>query len=150
MKSIPRSILYNRNIMQQFALFSEPIIRVVDKLVGATNAMRVDVSTKGGDDDDDENKKLTVTSLIVHADLEMAVGLATAAFALEVLKGKTKSRNNHHDDGDTDTDTDTDKTTTTTSSSTIPSGVWYPAELPKQARLNILEIVKEGTSTYIV
>mmetsp|Transcript_31504 Transcript_31504/g.35729 ORF Transcript_31504/g.35729 Transcript_31504/m.35729 type:complete len:148 (-) Transcript_31504:102-545(-) len=147
MKSIPRSILYNRNIMQQFALFSEPIIRVVDKLVGATNAMRVDVSTKGGDDDDDENKKLTVTSLIVHADLEMAVGLATAAFALEVLQGKTKSDNTHHDDTDTDDDT---TTTTTTSSSTIPSGVWYPAELPKQARLNILEIVKEGTSTYIV
>mmetsp|Transcript_20087 Transcript_20087/g.22961 ORF Transcript_20087/g.22961 Transcript_20087/m.22961 type:complete len:204 (+) Transcript_20087:357-968(+) len=144
MKSIPRSILYNRNLMQQFALFSEPIIRVVDKLVGATNAMRVDVSTKGGAGDNE--KKITVTSLIVHTDLEMAVGLATAAFALEVLKGTTKSNNHDGNNNGNDGDTDTHDETTTT----IPSGVWYPAELPKQARLNILEIVKEGTSTYIV
>jgi saccharopine dehydrogenase-like NADP-dependent oxidoreductase len=126
MKIIPRSILYNRDIMQNFALFSEPIIRFVDMIVGSTNAMRVDVSNK--------DKTKTITSLIVHHDLEMAVGLATAAFAIEVLK-----KNNGNDDGNENEN-----------QQTIPSGVWYPAELPKQARLNILEVVKEGTITYEV
>jgi saccharopine dehydrogenase-like NADP-dependent oxidoreductase len=125
MKIIPRSILYNRDIMQNFALFSEPIIRFVDKIVGSTNAMRVDVSNK--------DKTKTITSLIVHNDLEMCVGLATAAFAIEVLK-----KNNGNIDDDVN------------EQQTIPSGVWYPAELPKQARLNILEVVKEGTITYEV
>ncbi len=113
MKAIPRSILYDRNLMQNFALFSEPIIRFVDKLVGATNAMRVDVTSKDG--------TAKVTSQIVHDDLEMCVGLATAAFAVEVLKQET-----------------------------IPAGVWYPAELPKEARSNILEAAKEGTITYVI
>ncbi|OEU23588.1 hypothetical protein FRACYDRAFT_233763 [Fragilariopsis cylindrus CCMP1102] len=130
MKAIPRSILYNREIMQNFALFSEPIIRVVDQMVGSTNAMRVDVSNK-------DNTK-TITSLIVHNDLEMAVGLATAAFAIEVLKSNNKNGDNDDDDEQQE------------QQQTIPSGVWYPAELPKQARLNILEVVKEGTITYEV
>ena len=113
MKAIPRNILYDRNLMQKFALFSEPIIRLVDKLVGATNAMRVDVTSKDG--------TAKVTCQIVHDDLEMCVGLATAAFAIEVLKNET-----------------------------IPAGVWYPAELPKEARSNLLEAAKEGTITYVV
>jgi len=82
----------------------------------ATNAMRVDVTSKDG--------TVKVSSQIVHDDLEMCVGLATAAFAIEVLKK-----------GD-------DKT--------IPDGVWYPAELLKEARSNILEAVREGSLTYVV
>ena len=117
--------------MQNFALFSEPIIRVVDQIVGSTNAMRVDVSNK------DTTK--TITSLIVHKDLEMAVGLATAAFAIEVLKKNDNDSNDNNDDDDEQQE-----------QQTVPSGVWYPAELPKQARLNILEVVKEGTITYEV
>ncbi|VEU37321.1 unnamed protein product [Pseudo-nitzschia multistriata] len=117
MKAIPRSVLYNRDLMQGFALFSEPIIRFVDKLVGATNAMRVDVVSEDGSE--------TVTAQIVHDDLEVCVGLATAAFALEVLKTGTESE-------------------------TIPPGVWYPAELPKEARANILEAAKEQSITFSV
>mmetsp|Transcript_101599 Transcript_101599/g.206382 ORF Transcript_101599/g.206382 Transcript_101599/m.206382 type:complete len:456 (-) Transcript_101599:117-1484(-) len=113
MKAIPRNILYDRNLMQKFALFSEPIIRFVDMLVGATNAMRVDVTSKDG--------KARVTSQIVHNDLEVCVGLATAAFAIEVLKKDT-----------------------------IPAGVWYPAELPKEARSNLLKAAEEETITYVV
>ena len=109
---IPQSLLYNRDAMQTFALFSEPIIRLVDKLVGATNAMRVDAKTADG--------KHTVTSRIVHPDLEQCVGLATAAFCLEVLKG------------------------------TVPAGIWYPAELPQEARTNILAAAKEDTISYMV
>ena len=48
MKAIPASILGDRELMQSFSLFSEPIIRLVDKLVGATNAMRVDAYGKDG------------------------------------------------------------------------------------------------------
>ena len=112
MKAIPRSLLYNREAMQAFALFSEPIIRLVDKLVGATNAMRVDAKSADG--------KHVVTARMVHPDLEVCVGLATAAFAVEVLKG------------------------------TIEPGIWYPAELPSQARANILAAAKEDTISYMV
>jgi len=112
MKAIPRSLLYNRDAMQAFALFSEPIIRLVDKLVGATNAMRVDAKTADG--------KHVVTSRIVHPDLEACVGLATAAFAIEVLKG------------------------------TVNPGIWFPAELPEEARTNILLAAKEDTINYMV
>ena len=112
MKAIPQSLLYNRDAMQGFALFSEPIIRLVDKLVGATNAMRVDAKTADG--------KHVVTTRIVHPDLEQCVGLATAAFCIEVLKG------------------------------TVPPGIWYPAELPPQARSNILEAAKEESIDYMV
>lgn len=104
MKSIPRSLLGNRELMQRLALFSEPIIRAVDALVGATNAMRVDATGAGG---------RRVTLRVVHADLESCVGLATAAFALELLRGG------------------------------ITPGVWFPAELPPAARARILEYVRE-------
>ena len=112
MKAIPKSLLYDRDAMQAFALFSEPIIRLVDKLVGATNAMRVDAKTADG--------KHVVTTRIVHSDLERCVGLATAAFCVQVLKG------------------------------TIPPGIWYPAELPQEARSNILEAAREETINYKV
>ena len=120
MKALPRSLLYNKDAMQNFALFSEPIIRFVDKLVGATNAMRVDVTGKGED-----RKEKSLTLRIAHDDLEQCVGLATAAFALEVANsyvGKDVK--------------------------TIPPGVWFPVELEKHARENILRVVKEGAIVY--
>ena len=113
MKAIPKSLLYNRDAMQNFALFSEPIIRLVDKLVGATNAMRVDAKTADG--------KHTLTTRIVHPDLEDCVGLATAVFALEVLKGET-----------------------------VQPGIWYPSEMSPEARANILEAARENTINYLV
>jgi len=113
MKAIPRSLLYNKEAMQNFALFSEPIIRLVDKLVGATNAMRVDAKTKDG--------KQAVTTRIVHPDLEDCVGLATAAFAIEVLKGET-----------------------------VEPGIWFPSEMSIEARTNLLEAARENTINYLV
>lgn len=110
MKAIPRSLLYNRDAMQAFALFSEPIIRVVDKLVGATNAMRVDAKAGGKQ----------VTLRIAHPDLEQCVGLATAAFGLEVLRGKVRP------------------------------GVWYPAELEEPVRASILAAAREDSFVYEV
>lgn len=83
---VPDRVLLSRPLMAAAAGFSEPIIRLVDRLVGATNAMRVDVvgarpAGAGGVDPP------RVTLQLVHPDLEECVGLATAAFAWELLSG---------------------------------------------------------------
>jgi hypothetical protein len=119
MKALPRSLLYNRDAMQNFALFSEPIIRLVDKLVGATNAMRVDVTARNKDGDEQ-----TLTLKMAHDDLEQCVGLATAAFALEVAN----SCNGDY--------------------ITVSPGVWFPVEMGRKARENVLKIAKEGAFVY--
>ena len=59
----------------------------------------------------------------VHADLEDCVGQATAAFAMELLRG----RSGH-----------------SSAELTIPAGVWYPAELQATVRKNILEVAREN------
>ena len=120
MKALPRSLLYNRDAMQNFALFSEPIIRLVDKLVGATNAMRVDVTAN-----DANGKQETLTLKIAHDDLEQCVGLATAAFALE-LANSFKMQNG----------------------ATVSPGVWFPVEIGRDARKNILGVAREGAIVY--
>lgn len=88
-KLLPQEALRNRALTQAAANFSMPIIYAVDQLVGATNAMRVDA--RAGD------RKVTLR--VTHPDLEDCVGLATAAFALEVLQQR------------------------------VPAGVWFPAEM---------------------
>jgi len=109
MKALPKSLLGDKDAMQGFSLFSEPIIRFVDRLVGATNAMRVDATGRRGTVS--EGKKLTLR--VAHPDLERCVGLATAAFGVELLKGR------------------------------VSPGVWYPAELPSSARASILATTRE-------
>jgi hypothetical protein len=102
---VPKALLLNRPAMSFAAAFSEPIIRFVDRLVGATNAMRVDLSSRGR----------RVTFELVHPDLEDCVGLATAAFAWELLEG------------------------------TVPPGVRYACELAGEAAgESILERAKRG------
>ena len=103
---VPPSILSNKDLMQGLSLFSLPIIRAVDRLVGATNAMRVDARGARG-----SHVRFSVT----HDDLEQCVGLATAAFALEVLGGGT-----------------------------VAAGVHFPAALSQASRQGILDRVKRG------
>eukprot|EP00908_Phaeocystis_cordata_P018249 Transcript_2966.p2 GENE.Transcript_2966~~Transcript_2966.p2 ORF type:complete len:403 (+),score=152.63 Transcript_2966:33-1211(+) len=79
MKLLPQSLLSDKEAMQGLSVFSMPIIRAVDALVGGTNAMRVDAWPKGG------GPQLTLR--VAHADLEQCVGQATAAFGLELLRG---------------------------------------------------------------
>jgi hypothetical protein len=101
----PSALLLNRPAMALAAGFSEPIIRFVDRLVGATNAMRVDLRAGGR----------AVTAELVHPDLEDCVGLATSAFAWELLRG------------------------------TVPAGVRYACELAgTEAGEQILENAKRG------
>lgn len=73
---LPRSLLANRQAMAGLAAFSEPVVRAVDTLVGSKNAIRVQVSNPSG---------ASVTATHVHDDLEAAVGIATAAFAMDLL-----------------------------------------------------------------
>lgn len=82
LRFIPASILANRDLMQKFAAFSLPIVRLVDTLVGSTNAMRVDGRRADGK---------TASFLVVHPDLESSVGIGTAAFAMEVLLGNVSA-----------------------------------------------------------
>ena len=157
---VPTSLLQNQNLMQQVALFSEPIIRLVDKFVGSTNAMRVDVtllsttSTSTTTTSTTTNTTTTKkTSLIVHPDLESCVGLATAAFALEVLKSSSSSRRQQQQQQLNSTGTDTyddDGDDGDDVSTIIPPGVWYPSELPTSVRRRLLDIVKEDAITYEV
>lgn len=101
----PAPLLLDRPKMALAAGFSEPIIRLVDRLVGATNAMRVDLAAGGR----------AVTLELVHPDLEDCVGLATAAFAWELLCGS------------------------------VPPGVRYACELAgSEAGASILECAKRG------
>ena len=121
MKLLPVNLLRNRKAMQGFAQFSMPIIRAVDALVGSTNAMRVDAYRRSDGKNETTEK---VTLRCVHPDLEDCVGLATAAFALEILRGRM---------GDVSNKT------------TIEPGVWFPTELKSDARNNILRLAKEET-----
>ena len=120
MKLLPHELLGNRPAMQGVALFSMPIIRMVDKLVGSTNAMRVDAVSRAlvG-----AGMPETVTLRCVHPDLEDCVGQATAAFALEILRGRSHLSSREP---------------------TIPAGVWYPAELQTNARNHILKAAREN------
>jgi len=111
---VPRSILSDVKLMQNLSIFSLPIIRAVDKIVGATNAMRVDATcVKSG-------RKCTF--VVTHNDLEQCVGLAMAAFVLELLEDGKRDRK---------------------SNTNIKPGIYYPAELPLESRERILEQVKK-------
>jgi saccharopine dehydrogenase-like NADP-dependent oxidoreductase len=118
MKLLPRSLLMDKAKMQGLAVFSMPIIRVVDALVGGTNAMRVDAFAADG---------TKVTVRCAHKDLEDCVGQATAAFGLELMRGRcdNASRGERGDDP------------------SVPAGVHFPAELGPTARANILRVARE-------
>ena len=112
MQWLPRPLLGNRQAMHAFSLVSMPVIRAVDAFVGATNAISIDAHGASG----------SITLRCVHASLEDCVGQATAAFALEVLRGRISA---------------------STGPATISAGVWFPAELNSLARRNILEAVRQ-------
>jgi hypothetical protein len=112
MQKLPKPLLRNRQAMHAFSLFSMPVIRAVDAAVGSTNAMRIDAHGAAG----------SLSLRCVHQSLEDCVGQATAAFALEMLRGRTSG---------------------STGASSIPAGVWFPAELNPVARRNILEVVRQ-------
>jgi hypothetical protein len=146
---LPPRVLANKPLMQSLSLFSLPLIRAVDQLVGATNAMRVDAVNARGD---------AVRFQATHADLEQCVGLATAAFALEVLSSQGGDRQG---DGGHPSRTTPSASAGGFSDSGPPSspsparagaglrpGVFYPADLPPRARDAILARVKRDATLW--
>lgn len=113
---LPQTLLADRRKMQQLAVFSEPIIRIVDRLVGSTNVMLVKASTP----------TQTVRALHHHDDLEAAVGIATAAFTIELLDRRRAppSEKSH-----------------------FTTGLCWPAELDPEIRAAILRRILDAPGT---
>lgn len=84
MARLPPSLLSNEEAMTKLALFSLPIVRVVDYFAGATNAMRVDVSST-------KNLEAKATAIYAHDNLEPCVGECVVAFCCAALSRKVES-----------------------------------------------------------
>ena len=78
MAQLPPSLLANEELMSKLAVFSLPIVRLVDAFAGATNAMRCDVTTS-------KDPAIRATALYAHENLEPCVGECIAAFCAAVL-----------------------------------------------------------------
>lgn len=76
-KVIPASLLGNRDFATKFAAVSLPINRLVDAVVGSAAGIRIDVK-----DESNENQSY---ALWTGRYLSQAVGLCTAAMAVEIL-----------------------------------------------------------------
>ncbi|KAG7346837.1 saccharopine dehydrogenase [Nitzschia inconspicua] len=81
MAQLPSSLLANEDIMTKLAVFSLPIVRVVDIFAGATNAMRCDVTST-------KSPELKASAIYAHENLEPCVGECVVAFCAAVLSGK--------------------------------------------------------------
>jgi saccharopine dehydrogenase-like NADP-dependent oxidoreductase len=78
---LPSSVLSNVPLMEKLALFSLPIVRLVDYFAGATNGMRVEVSSS-------KDPSLKDMALYVHPNLEPCVGECVVAFAAATFSDK--------------------------------------------------------------
>jgi hypothetical protein len=85
MAQLPPTILSNEDLMTKLAIFSLPIVRVVDYFAGATNAMRCDVSTTAT-----TTSRLSATAIYAHENLETCVGECVVPFCGAVLAGKVR------------------------------------------------------------
>ena len=106
---MPQRVLQNRDWMEKLAVFSMPMIRLIDTFVGSTNSIKVTLTLKDG--------KTTCGALMTHPDLEAGVGDALAAFVVQML-------NNESEDS-------------------LPSGVFYPEEMPSRYREAVLSTIKK-------
>ena len=109
--ALPGSLLSDRGFASGLARFSMPVIRAVDLAVGSRNAMHV--RAVGGDGAE-------CCLRVQHPTLESCVGLGTAAFAVELLRGD------------------------------VPPGVWAPPELPAACRRRILERARRESDQWEV
>eukprot|EP00979_Chaetoceros_neogracilis_P012816 scaffold3492_cov192-Chaetoceros_neogracile.AAC.1 len=83
MAQLPSSFLANEPLMEKLAIFSLPIVRVVDYFAGATNAMRIDVSC-------DKDPSVKEMALYAHENLEPCVGECVTAFSAALLSGSVQ------------------------------------------------------------
>jgi len=83
MAQLPTNLLSNEDLMIKLAVFSLPIVRIVDYFAGATNAMRCDVYCEG-------NPGIYATAIYAHENLEPCVGECVVAFCSAILGGKVR------------------------------------------------------------
>jgi len=77
---VPKAVVENEDWMRALSIFSMPIVRAVDLIAGATNAIRVDVY--------DEADTVLASAVYAHENLEPCVGESITAFATAILEGK--------------------------------------------------------------
>jgi len=92
-KLVPASLLGDRDFATKFAAISLPINRAVDAVVGSAAGIRIDVK--------DESNETQRRALWTGKYLSQAVGLCTAAMAVELLEIQGE----------------------------LPAGVWFPEEV---------------------
>jgi len=83
MAQLPASFLSNEELMEKLAIFSLPIVRIVDFFAGATNAMRCDITSEKEPD-------LFLSALYAHENLEPCVGECVVAFCAAVASGNVR------------------------------------------------------------
>ena len=81
--ALPRELLQSREFAARLAGLSSPLVRAVDALVGQRVCMRVDAEQSAGPG----SAPKLLSSLYTAERLSDAVGVCTAAFAVELLEG---------------------------------------------------------------
>lgn len=119
---LPPAWLSDRTMMQSLAVFSEPIVRAVDALVGSANVMRITASSR--------ETGRAVRALHHHRDLEDAVGIATAAFTLELTHRRRGPQ-----------------APTPSCRELLTAGVRWPAEFDADLRAAILRRILDAPGT---
>lgn len=87
MARLPTKWLSNEQWMEKLALFSLPIVRLVDYFAGATNAMRVDLTTSNPNNKTDIS---VLSAVYAHENLERCVGECVVAFCAAILSGSVR------------------------------------------------------------
>lgn len=125
MAQLPDSLLSNEEIMSKLALFSLPIVRVVDYFAGATNAMRCDVTYPTTSEE--ENTTASASAIYAHENLEPCVGECVVAFCAGLLSSSLSSEGKNN-------------------------GVWFPEEAIESEEdvTNVLGKAGKGAHTLLV
>ncbi|KAA3458917.1 Saccharopine dehydrogenase isoform 2 [Gossypium australe] len=111
---LPAEFLRDRSKVQQLVELFDPLVRAVDGIAGERVSMRVDLECT--------NERSTL-ALFSHRRLSVAVGNATAAFAVAILEGSTQP------------------------------GVWFPEEpegIAVEAREELLKRAAEGAIAFVM
>ncbi|PPR98953.1 hypothetical protein GOBAR_AA21709 [Gossypium barbadense] len=111
---LPAEFLRDRSKVQQLVEWFDPLVRAVDGIAGERVSMRVDLECT--------NERSTL-ALFSHRRLSVAVGNATAAFAVAILEGSTQP------------------------------GVWFPEEpegIAVEAREELLKRAAEGAIAFVM
>ncbi|KAH1130422.1 hypothetical protein J1N35_001800 [Gossypium stocksii] len=111
---LPAEFLRDRSKVQQLVEWFDPLVRAVDGIAGERVSMRVDLECT--------NERSTL-ALFSHRRLSVAVGNATAAFAVAILEGSTQP------------------------------GVWFPEEpegIAVEAREELLKRAAQGAIAFVM